>query len=129
MVITSYQYPQYLYAFNNGEDAEQKTNGSWKKTVPSWELKAACREETNGKGSTIQTANGKTLVFASLIQIPKGTARINEGTEVLVTREEVEPNQLLEPGFIDSAKISGLVVAKGICEKYDYGRLHCRLWI
>ena len=129
MVITSYQYPQYLYAFNNDEDAEQLPNGSWKETVPSWELKAACREETNGKGSTIQTANGNTLVFASLIQLPKGTARINEGTEVLVTREEVEPNQLLEPGFIDSAKVSGLVVAKGICEKYDYGRLHCRLWI
>jgi hypothetical protein len=129
MVITSYQYPQYLYAFNNDEDAEQLPNGSWKETVPSWELKAACREETNGKGSTIHTANGKTLVFASLIQLPKGTARINEGTEVLVTREEVDPNQLLEPGFIDSAKISGLVVAKGICEKYDYGRLHCRLWI
>ncbi len=129
MVITSYQYPQYLYAFNNDEEAVQLPNGSWKETVPSWELKAACREETNGKGSTIQTANGNTLVFASLIQLPKGTARINEGTEVLVTREEVEPNQLLEPGFIDSAKISGLVVAKGICEKYDYGRLHCRLWI
>ncbi|MDR2009954.1 MAG: hypothetical protein LBQ22_05685 [Bacteroidales bacterium] len=129
MVITSYQYPQYLYAFNNDEETEQLPNGSWKETIPSWELKAACREETNGKGSTIQTVNGEILVFASLIQIPKGTVRINEGTEIIVTREEVNPNQLLEPDFIDSAKISGLVIAKGICQKYDFGRLHCRLWI
>lgn len=129
MVITSYQYPQYLYAFNNDEEAIQLPNGSWSNPDKVWELKAACREETNGKGSTIQTVNGEIIVFASLIQIPKGTARINEGTEIIVTREEVNTNQLLEPDFIDSAKISGLVIAKGVCQKYDFGRLHCRLWI
>lgn len=129
MVITSYQYPQYLYAFNNDEEAIQLPNGSWSNPAKGWELKAACREETNGKGSTIQTVNGEIIVFASLIQIPKGTSRINEGTEIIVTREEVNTNQLLEPDFIDSAKISGLVIAKGVCQKYDFGRLHCRLWI
>lgn len=129
MVIASYQYPQYLYAFNNDEEAVQLPNGSWSNPDKGWELKATCREETNGKGSTIQTVNGEILVFASLIQIPKGTARINEGTEIIVTREEIDPIQLLDKDFIDSAKISGLVIAKGICQKYDFGRLHCRLWI
>ncbi|NCB42915.1 MAG: hypothetical protein EOM59_09870 [Clostridia bacterium] len=128
MVTTSYQYPQYLYALNNGE-ATQLPNGSWSDNAATWELKAACREETNGKGATIQTADGKSLVFASLIQFPKGTPRINEGTEVIVTREEVAVTQLLNKDYIATAKDSGLIVVIGTCQKYDFGRLHCRMWI
>lgn len=128
MVNTSFQYYQYLYALNNGE-AVKLSNGSWDNSAKAWELKAACREETNGKGATIQTAGRKDLVFASLIQLPKGTPKINEGTEIVVTSEEVDTNQLLEPGFIASAKITGLVVVTGVCQKFDVGRLHSRMWI
>ena len=92
-------------------------------------VKAVCREETNGKGSTIQTADGETRVFASLIQLPKGTAKIPEGTQVIVTREEVEVSQLANTEFVEAAKATGLVVVTGTCEKFDLGRLHCRLWI
>lgn len=128
MVKTSFQYYQYLYVLNNDE-AVKLPNGSWDNNAKAWELKAACREETNGKGATIQTADRKDLVFASLIQLPKGTPKINEGTEIVVTSEEVDTNQLLEPGFIASAKITGLVVVTGVCRKFDLGRLHCRMWI
>lgn len=128
MVNTSFQYYQYLYVLNNGE-AAKLPNGSWDNGAGGWELKAACREETNGKGATIQTADRKDFVFASLIQLPKGTQRINEGTEIVVTNKEVDTKQLLEPGFIDSAKITGLVVVTGVCQKFDLGRLHCRMWI
>ena len=129
MVKTTYQYPQYLYAFNSGGESVQLPNGSWSETAAFWELKASCREETNGKGNTIQTAGGETIVFSSLIQLPVGTPRINEGTEILVTLKKVDVNQLLDLSFIASAKISGLIVAQGACQKYDFGRLHCRLWI
>lgn len=128
MVTTTYQYPQYLYALKNAE-AAQLPNGSWGEAAAAWELKAACREETNGKGSQIQTADGQSLVFASLIQIPKGTKRIDEGTEVIVAREEIEVSQLLNNDFTATAKASGLIIAQGVCQKYDFGRLHCRLWI
>lgn len=128
MVNTSFQYYQYLYALNNGETVKLP-NGSWDKGAGGWELKAACREETNGKGAVIQTADRKDFVFASLIQFPKGTPKINEGTEIVVTSEEVDTNQLLEPGFIASAKITGLVVVTGVCQKFDLGRLHSRMWI
>lgn len=128
MVKTSFQYYQYLYVLNNDE-AVKLPNGSWDNNAKAWELKAACREETNGKGATIQTAGRKDLVFASLIQLPKGTPKINEGTEIVVTSEEVDTNQLLEPGFIASAKITGLVVVTGVCQKFDVGRLHSRMWI
>lgn len=129
MVTTSYQYPQYLYVFQHDGESVQLPNGSWETPAAAWELKAACREETNGKGSTIQTADGKTRVFASLIQLPKGTAKIPEGTQVIVTREEVEVSQLANADFVEAAKATGLVVVTGICEKFDIGRLHCRLWI
>lgn len=128
MVTTSYQYPQYLYALSSGE-ATQLPNGSWSDNAATWELKAACREETNGKGAIIHTADGKSLVFASLIQIPKGTPRIIEGTEIIVTREEVAVTQLLDKEYIATAKDSGLIIAIGTCQKYDFGRLHCRMWI
>lgn len=129
MVTTSYQYPQYLYALQHDGESVQLPNGSWETPAAAWELKAVCREETNGKGSTIQTADGETRVFASLIQLPKGTAKIPEGTQVIVTREEVEVSQLANTDFVEAAKATGLVVVTGTCEKFDPGRLHCRLWI
>lgn len=121
MVTTSYQYPQYLYALQHDGESVQLPNGSWKTPAAAWELKAACREETNGKGSTIQTADGETRVFASLIQLPKGTAKIPEGTQVIVTREEVDVSQLSNTEFVEAAKATGLVVVTGTCEKFDPG--------
>lgn len=129
MVTPSFQYPQYLYALKSSKEAIQQPNGSWIPGGDVWELKAVCREETNGKGTAIQTADGKALVFTSLIQLPRDTARINEGTEVLITREEVTSEQLLDKRFVANAKISGLIIVVGVCQKFDLGRLHCRLWI
>jgi hypothetical protein len=123
------QYYQYLYAFRNNE-AVKASNGSWETNGGgTWGLCGLCREETNGKGSAIQTADGQTLVFSSLVQIPQGTPRIDEGTEVFVAREELSAAQLSAAGFIAEAKSTGLIVAHGVCLKYDFGRLHCRMWI
>ncbi len=129
MVTTTHQYYQYLFVRREVE-AVQLPNGSWDTPAGAgWELVAACREETNGKGATIVTTNGETRVFGSLIQLPKGTARINEGTEVAVLREAVDPARFDEADFIEASRITGLVVATGTCQKFDLGRLHCRLWI
>ncbi|MDR1348317.1 MAG: hypothetical protein LBJ63_07850 [Prevotellaceae bacterium] len=124
-----YQYPQYLYALKNGEAIQDPITGNWETTSSVWELKGVCREETNGKGHTIVNSGGETIVFSSLIQIPKGTPRINEGAEILVIREKVDTQELLDNDFIAREKISGLIVTNGKCMKYDFGRLHCRLWI
>ena len=107
MVTTSYQYPQYLYALQHDGESVQLPNGSWKTPAAAWE----------------------TRVFDSLIQLPKGTAKIPEGTQVIVTREEVDVSQLSNTEFVEAAKATGLVVVTGTCEKFDPGRLHCRLWI
>jgi hypothetical protein len=125
----TYQYPQYLYALKNSEATQDPTTGYWEDSNTVWELKCICREETNGKGHTISTSGGEAIVFSSIIQIPKGTLRINEGTEILVTREKVNTTNLLDNDFITQEKISGLIIARGKCIKYDFGRLHCRMWI
>jgi hypothetical protein len=128
-MVATYQYPQYLYALRTGEAIQNPDTGSLENGIAIWELKGICREETNGKGHTVVTSGGETLVFSSLVQISRGTARINEGTEIIVAREEVLPETLLSDDFTEHAKITGLIVAKGKCLKYDFGRLHCRLWL
>jgi hypothetical protein len=129
-MVTNYQYPQYLYALQNAEATQNQDTGGWETGNSAvWELKGVCREETNGKGHTVVTSGGETIAFASLIQIPKGTPRINEGTQIAVTQTEVKPDELLKEGFMEQSKISGLIVATGKCMKYDFGRLHCRMWI
>jgi hypothetical protein len=128
-MVTTYQYPQYLYALRTGEATKNPASGSWETGANAWELKGICREETNGKGHVIHTSGGDSIVFSSLIQIPAETGRINEGTEIIVARDEVLPDSLLSGDFVKHAKITGLIIAQGACLKYDFGRLHSRLWI
>ncbi|MDR1416320.1 MAG: hypothetical protein LBJ57_02720 [Prevotellaceae bacterium] len=125
----NYQYPQYLYALRTEEATQNPQTGSWEDSPAAWELMGICREETNGKGHSVTTSGGEAVIFSSLIQIPKGTPRINEGTQVAITREQVAPENLLSDDFRRQGKISGAIVAAGKCMKYDFGRLHCRLWI
>lgn len=128
MVRTTSQYYQYLYALTSGE-ATQTDKGSFTSGVAAWQLKAACREETAGRSTKVVTTDGISRDFKSLIQLPVGTQRLDEGTEIIVTSEEVNVTDLLDQDFIATAKSSGIIVAKGPCLKFDYGRLHCRIWI
>ena len=115
-MVANYQYPQYLYRKSTGE-ATQGTNGSWVGDSPEWILAGICREETNGKGTSIQTADVRFLVFSSLIFLPRGSAKIQEGSEVLVLKEKAVVVKE------DDA------IIKGTCLKFDDGRLHCRMWV
>lgn len=126
--VANRQSPHYLYKRTNGE-AVQAANGSWQASETEWTLHSVCREETNGKGTQIQTANGRFVTFASLIQTPKGVERIPEGVEIAVADKPLEPSQLLNQHTMEEAKISGVVRISGECLKFDKGRLHCRLWV
>lgn len=110
------QYNHYLFvlAFDGDEDSVQDANGNWETPNKDWEFHSVCREETNGKGSMIQGADGQALVFSSLVQLPKGTKKVPEGTKVRVC-ESQDPESVL--------RIEGQVL------KFDSGQLHCRLWV
>jgi hypothetical protein len=115
-MVANYQYPQYLYCKSTGE-AAQGPNGSWAGASPEWILVGICREETNGKGTSIQTADGRFLVFSSLVYLPRGSAKVQEGSEILIMKEKAEVVN------------EGEAILKGTCLKFDDGRLHCRMWV
>ncbi len=110
------QYPHYLFALIGGK-AVQNDDGVWD-TLPDEDGAApkflsACREETDGRGTEITVADGKFHKVTSLIQLPKGSPKVEIGTTVFVAND---------PGGAD-------VRIKGTVLKFDNGQLHSRLWV
>jgi len=127
--VINNQYPHFLYLRTSGGDAVQDENGSWIDAEPTARFVSACRDETGGRGSEINTAQAVFRDYTSLIQMPAGTEHLAEGTEIFVTGREVEAEDLLNDDFVEQAKLTGLVRISGIISKFDNGRLHNRAWI
>jgi hypothetical protein len=125
-MVTS-KYYQHLYRLVTNESTQDAT-GAWVQGSKTWVYVGLCREETNGKGSSVATADGNVLVFSSLVYMPIGTPRIDEGTQILILRNQQDVSNITDT-FITDGKISGEVVIIGRCMKFDMGRLHCRMWI
>lgn len=106
------QYRHYLFAVTTDESTQDE-DGYWSDEEQKAVFLSMCREETNGQGSEVQTADGTYRKFSSLIQIPKGALTIDEGTSVFVAENE------------DG---SGVRI-KGTALKFDKGELHSRLWV
>lgn len=106
------QYPHYLFAVETTE-SYRDDDGNWIPGSTTIVYKGKCREETNGKGSQIQLAGGTFHIFSSLIQLPKGTGRISEGSEVIIA-DDAEGNDI---------RIKGEVL------KFSQEQLHSRLWV
>ena len=123
------QYPHFLYK-RTAALAYTDSNGSWVEGTAAWVFVGKCRNESNGKGNSVTLADGRALLFSSLVQMPVGTPRINEGTEIAVTNTQLTAEELAS--FEDSVegwKASGKLQEKGQVAKFDTGRLHCRAWI
>jgi hypothetical protein len=116
-MVANYQYPHYLYVKTAAAEATQAANGSWVAGTAVWTLTAICREETNGKGASIVSNDGRSLVFSSLIQLPARSTKIVEGSEIMVLKQTAQT--------VSEAN----AILKGTCLKFDDGRLHCRMWV
>lgn len=108
-----HQYPHFLFKLVPGTSTKGE-DGDWTASPESWVLHSECREETNGKGSQINTADGKAIIFSSTIYVPAGVSGIPEGVEVLVN--EANDRQ-------------GLTRVQGRVLKCDVRRLNGRLWV
>jgi hypothetical protein len=106
------QYPHFLFVKIVNASVQ---DGNWSESSESFGLHSVCREETNGKGSMINGADGKALVFSSNVYLPRGTVRIPEGTEVLITETNDSENGV--------KRIQGSVL------KFESGQLNARIWI
>lgn len=125
--VINNQYPHFLYTRASGEGVQNETGG-WTGGEAVYEYHSRCREETNGRGTKVATADGTYRVFSALVQIPVDAARIPEGTEVIITDEDIDPAQLHNDDFVSNAT-NNIIRIKGECLKFDKGRLHNRLWI
>lgn len=111
------QYPHYLY-IETSSDPTVDGNGDMVPGESSWKYAGRCREETNGMGESIVTSDSKRYVFSSLVQMPAGAEKIEEGAKAMVS-----------DNYIGDGDAEGNVRIIGICAKFDRGRLHCRMWI
>lgn len=131
--VINRQYPHHLYRRDSGAEATQDSHGGWSGGAPTWIYCGSCREETNGKGTTIATAGGKYTTFSALILIPQGAGkRIPEGTEIIVSAEPLEVadvETLDDADKVQELVSKGTVRIAGTCLKFDAGRLHSRLWV
>lgn len=106
------QYPHYLFVTESGE-SQQDESGNWVVTPNTLRLHGRCREETDGRGQEVETAGGVFRRFTSLIQLPRSTQRVADGTHVVITNDAAGAD----------VRIRGEVL------KFDAGQLHARLWI
>lgn len=106
------QYPHYLFLMIPGS-SHQDENGNWVRTETETVYLGRCREETDGKGSEVQIAGGAFRRYTSLIQLPKGTKHIDDGSNVIVSNDQSGSDVRIE----------------GTSLKCDVGQLHTRLWL
>lgn len=106
------QYPHYLFVHVVGASTQDE-DGNWTNPTDSWRLHSMCREETNGKGEVINGADGRSVVYSSVIYMPKSAVEIQDGTEIVVSQfNDAE----------DGVRIKARVI------KCDTGQLNKRIW-
>lgn len=129
--VISSQYPHWLYArMAHGEAVQDEHTGRWQGEQLGWLRLCRCREETSGRGSQIQAAGGEFISFSAIVQLPKGAPVVEAGTEVAVSDYNYQIGGTFDnPDFMASAPLGGSFRLRGICLKYDAGRLHSRLWV
>ena len=127
MVGFSNQYNHFLYVLVPGV-ATRDENGDYEAEDPSWKLWGMCREETNGKGTYVVIADKGLYQYSSLIQLPSGTPYIPDGTDVVVSDEELDVSSLTRTGIQELIREGRVRIAKESA-KFDVGRLHCRMWL
>jgi hypothetical protein len=107
------QYPHFLFIVNKF-DSVQDSEGNFTNDGYCVKMHAVCREETNGKGATVNGTDGRAMVYAAKIFMPPTTPRITEGTEIFISQTNDK---------------NGIVRIKGQVLKFDVGQLHCRIWV
>lgn len=106
------QYPHYLFIEQAGKSIQDE-NGNWNDAAKSVVFIGMCREETDGRGTEIRTADGVYHHATSTIQCPKGTPKIAVGTTCIVANDKECQD----------------VRHTAVCLRFDPSQLHCRLWL
>lgn len=76
------QYPYTLQVLVQ-TPAYQDENGNWIPGTEQWVEHSKCRDEA-GKGNKIIGEDGNEYDYSFLVQMPKGTAKLNSGNQIKV---------------------------------------------
>lgn len=104
------QYPYTLKVFQETETEFDENTGEWSPGRSEWVDFGKCRDEINGGGSRITTADGENYVYSAVIYCPKTTPKIGNGAKVEVWDGEEK-------------RMSGNVV------RFGKGQLNARIWL
>lgn len=97
-----------------GGESVRDDAGNWIAAGEQFMFHGVCREETNGKGQLINGPDGNSIVFSSVIYMPKSVARLKEGTEIAI---------------FETKETTGVCRIRKQVLKFDVGQLGCRLWV
>lgn len=103
------QYPYVLEEYQVA-NATKDGSGDWSKPSAAWVEISKCRDEGNGGGNEVRLTDGTTIVYSSLIQLPRTCPAIKAGAMVRVLSNEV-------------VRVEGKVL------RYVADQLHSRLWL
>lgn len=119
------QYPRYVYALYGGE-AELGDDGVYRQTEAEWRFVSMGRDETNGKGSEVPTADGETIKFAATVYLPLSCTHISEGTPVVISTRQLTNTELSRAKELMT---DGTVTIVSQCYRFSRGQLNVRMWI
>lgn len=106
------QYPHFMFVKKVSESV-QDADGNWTSQTAFWEFISICREQTNGKGSVINSQDGKAITFNSVVHLPLSDKILKEGTEILVSNTNNTNEVRIQKQLL----------------KFDKGQLHNRVWL
>lgn len=105
------QYPYSLYELKVIDSVYDENTGGYTEAKEEWVFVSKCRDEANGGGGKIVTADGETYVFGATVYMPKSTTNVLLNAMIKVEDE------------------SGSIRLQGQNKLFKPEQLHSRLWV
>lgn len=105
------QYPYFLHHLITVEAVFDESTATWTDGTEEWIEATKCRDEMNGGGGKITTADGEVYVFGAVVYMPFGVSGIKPGDKIKV---------------IDN---DGNIRVSGDVKNFSKGQLNSKLWV
>ncbi|MGL6039189.1 MAG: hypothetical protein ACRC0E_09940 [Soonwooa sp.] len=123
-------HPYYIYYQKPGAEASQDEEGNFvDASAPQWLFYSKGRDSVNSKGQIKQLSDGSSYVFNAIIYATKNSPILQEGTPILVTKEEVKDLSIIDENFIEEGKKTGLIRVYKPSVGFSLSQLNTRIWI
>lgn len=123
-------HPYYIYYQRPGAEAHQNSEGDFVgTTAPQWLFYSKGRDSVNSKGQIKQLSDGSSFVFNAIIYATKNSPILQEGTPILVTKEEVKDLSLIDENVIEEGKKTGLIRIYKPSMGFSSSQQNTRIWV